>query len=571
MNFFNRLINRQEKAPESTSDWNSLTQADTFDEQNHATEQTKAHLAQQERQERKVISALLYGSEVIGESDADISEQDRATVYQKLANHSIDDHRKSQLLREIKAPFHQSIEHTMDQLNSKHERRILAYFSGAGFDNWESTSIYDLQNATQTFPTPYELAASEQNFLEDIREHNSPQKYAEYQDAMESFKRKTYGKRYEYYQAIESLQRKADQQAAENTIRTQVLSTYAHDIAPPPETVYKNAELRRIDPAEQREILQDCQIDGDDFIYNGKKYQLTADALEQFGLAPKYSFQLENAKINLSNPYEVANRTAVTAYVETDKGTNACSYYRSSSQGVWRLLPDYVAKHYDSKTALDWFGKGYDEDSLNLPSETQYVLEQIIGQEQKIPMQPINAEFAFAGTAKRYDSREEYHDNMIHHTLRGRHYEEVDVSPAFSLGQVSREKAAPETLDLYGPSAPNFQITQNPYTINTELYSQIRVEHLPSQDNSLRYTFNRNARGQAWLGRIEIKEAPLSSNGLHTKWASTGDFGTPLYEYQRQSDGYGDSGDTHGRYISMWRNYLSRAPLIQKYLATRKS
>ncbi len=43
-----------------------------------------------------------------------------------------------------------------------------------------------------------------------------------------------------------------------------------------------------------------------------------------------------------------------------------------------------------------------------------------------------------------------------------------------------------------------------------------------------------------------------------------GDYNTPLLEYANQSGGYGEG--RHGNYVNMWNNYLSKMPIIQKYL-----
>lgn len=80
------------------------------------------------------------------------------------------------------------------------------------------------------FPTPYELAETEQEFLNSIRDHNSPQKYSEYEQAMADFKHKIYSKRLEYYNALEDLQTKADQQNEIQNARTEVLNSYSDTV-----------------------------------------------------------------------------------------------------------------------------------------------------------------------------------------------------------------------------------------------------------------------------------------------------------------------------------------------------
>lgn len=579
MSFLNRFRKTSETAQnpnKSPNNWELASNAD-FEAQAqlgaHEAQQTAEQLANQARQERKMISALLYDPSHLNRLDATISDREREIVYERLSDGRINEEHKSQILCKILTPFQKSPERTIDNLSSKHERRILTYLSGTGFDYWESASIYDLQNVLSRFPTPYELAQPEQTFLDQIRTNNSPEKYAEYQEAMESFKRKAYGKRYEYYNTLESLQHKAEQKHTEQDLRTKVLDTYTQSESPSKESIIEKVKLRQLRPEEQQTILQESRVDGDQFIYEDTAYRLTPSVLETLGLSPKYSFELQNAKINLSDPYAVDSKTAVTAYVQTDQGTNVCSYYRSNSQGIWRLLPDYVAD--SSKKAISpvkTFGKGYNEESLNLPSETQYALELVSHQGTEVPLDPINAEFALAGTAKRYESIEDYMHHREHHTLRGQHYATVADKPSFNLGQqVSHSKAKPESLDLIGSYSPNFQENQSPYITSTGLYGQVHVDHFPSKDGSMRYVFNRNADNQAWLSYIEIQDTQISPFGLHTKWASAGDYGTPLYEYNKQADGYGDPNDKCGHYVNMWKNYLSRMPLIQKYLSACKS
>lgn len=573
MNFLHRLSKKSETtsaASEATDEWENIKPSDDFGNQAKiASAEANELLRQRERQERKIISALLHGANALRYPDAAVSEQDRQLVYDALANHTISPQQKSAILSNIVTPVNQSPEKTIDAMQDKHERRILAYLSGTGFDYWQSTSVYDLQNTLARFPTPYELKTTEQAFLENIRNNNPPQKYAEYQQAMDSFKHKLYGKRLEYYDAIESLQSKADQSQAITASRTQVFDSYHQSTKQAETSPTTPTEVRALTAAEKTEILKSSQVEGDSFIYTGQAYQLDTEILKQIGLEPNYHFTIQNASINLSEPYRVGSHTAVTAYVQTEKGTKVCSYYRSNSQGIWRYLPDYVSDANNAQSPINWFGKGYNEESLNLPSETQYALELITSNNPGVDLDPTNAAFCFAGTAKRYNSRHEYSQAMATRTLRGEFYEEVPPQPSYDLGKLSFVKVRPETLDLTGPSAPNFQESQNQFDTQTNLYGQIIVDHFPSVDNSLEYTFNHNSENQAWLSHIEIKDAPISSSGLRTKWVSAGDFGTPLYEYASMSNGYGDESNTRGNYVNMWKNYLRRMPIIQKYLRSQ--
>jgi len=48
-----------------------------------------------------------------------------------------------------------------------------------------------------------------------------------------------------------------------------------------------------------------------------------------------------------------------------------------------------------------------------------------------------------------------------------------------------------------------------------------------------------------------------------------GDVVTPLYEYAKNADGYGDTGDMRMNYQGMWKNYLSKMGVIQEYVRQR--
>lgn len=634
MKLFNRLFRNNEAATAETEspqgeDANQATDFDNHLENADAELQQAAEQAKnQERQERKLIGALLHDVHDLEKPDVEVSDQDRDTVYRALESGQINTDAKSDLLRKIVTPAQRpnNQNNVLASLSSKHERRILAYVSGAGFDNWEHLSTSDLTNTLQKFPTPYELADTENSLLENIRSHNSPEKYQQYLTAMDQFKNKFYGKRFQYYTALESLQSKADRYVAEQNSRDHVLAAYHQDdpgrtaepitepitrplsestpistdtrpianhdssrnidnsdtapIKPgaiteklPRVEVQNNpaekVTVRYLDAKEAKKTLKHSKIDGDDYLFNGEKYSLTPKTLEQYGLAPAYEFELQNAKVDLSKPFQVGSHTAVMAYVTTGKKTKVCSYYRSNSQGIWRYLPDYVSGQSPNET-INWYGKSYDEESLNLPNATQYALELVTNTQEKINLNPVQAAHAFAGTAKRYGSRSEYSETKANHALRGDCYQEIQDTPSFNLGHMRREKAPPENLDITGDGAPDFSTSINPYHTITSLYGPISVESVRSQDNHLQYTFNRNQKGQAWLSHIEVTDSPISSTGLRTNWATTGDFGTPLYEYYNQDGGYGDHSDRHNKYVNMWQNYLSRMPIIQKYLKSRQ-
>ena len=100
----------------------------------------------------------------------------------------------------------------MDSLRSKHELRILAHMSGVGFDRWDQLNMTALRTFAAIFPSPAEFEETSSDFLGMIGRANGPQKLAQYQQAMSSFKYKVYGQKQIYWeqmQAVDALREQA--------------------------------------------------------------------------------------------------------------------------------------------------------------------------------------------------------------------------------------------------------------------------------------------------------------------------------------------------------------------------
>lgn len=326
-------------------------------------------------------------------------------------------------------------------------------------------------------------------------------------------------------------------------------------------------EYTELTPEKSDEILQKTIVDGDIFTNaRGQDFKLTPEKLKEAGLSPKYEYKLAQMNISLSDIFKVKGRDAVIAYVEDKDGTvKTRSYYRSSSAGLWRYLGDYGR----NDGALNiWFGKGFGEDSLNLPFESQKALNSIPKNIDFKPNLPTNV--CFFGTAKRYESSRDY-DRAKTMTkskseLPGDYPKEINYKPVIELSMLD-EKTPPEQLDL-DISAPNFHQEITSFKTNSDLYGDYKVRVFPSEDNKLFYSIcetEKDGDRKAWVGNIETN-SPIGSTGLHEEWVYVGDLGTPLYEYPEQAGEYGNINDEKNGYVSMWDNYLSKIPLIQNYL-----
>lgn len=106
----------------------------------------------------------------------------------------------------------------MDRLKAKHELRILAEMSGAGFDNWEHLNSDDVETFIANYPSPADFDDVSSNFLNEIGTFNGSQKLAQYEQAMNSFKHKVYGAKQIYYEQIKAIDALQGQSSSEQSI-----------------------------------------------------------------------------------------------------------------------------------------------------------------------------------------------------------------------------------------------------------------------------------------------------------------------------------------------------------------
>ncbi len=85
--------------------------------------------------------------------------------------------------------------------------------------------------------------------------------------------------------------------------------------------------------------------------------------------------------------------------------------------------------------------------------------------------------------------------------------------------------------------------------------------------------FCRDKNNRAWIGGIE-NNSPIRTIGLRERWISGGDLTTPAYEYSQMIKDedvlYANQNMRKGKYVDMFEQYLSKAPIIQDYLASQK-
>jgi hypothetical protein len=320
-----------------------------------------------------------------------------------------------------------------------------------------------------------------------------------------------------------------------------------------PENEFK---VEAVETEEAIKVLNNTFIHSDP--YNGR--ELTVAILEKEGLVPTHKVSLENGTVCLfSDIYKSLNgRVAVVAYVKDGKNYVARTYYLSNSHGVWRYLPSYRGG-VDGKK-INWFNKGYGEESITLPIAFQKALADMrSSRETKVVSEP---EFVFAGTARNIS-------NSYLETYRL----EVDLAPRHLQGPFYGDKKSdPGNLDITSKQAPDFTKVVTSWREHSSLYGDIDIEVFGSQDGELNYMFCKDKNNRAWIGGIETN-TPIQSTGLHKSWVDGGDMSTPAYEYMTMvgDSKYANYEMENGHYVDMFKNYLSWSPLIQRYLARFKN
>lgn len=491
------------------------------------------------RQQNKLIKALIsHDYAVLGHPEVDVSDEERERFYRMVSNGQIGRSDFAGVVASIKGPLElEGAEATLKKIStSNFKKRILAYMSGLGFDNYEQVRPEIVKDFLEKYPTPASYLSARDDFLNAIKRSNPETKYQEYKAAMDEFMLDIYGKKQEYYLQIEELKRLAEEW--------------------------------RLDEESEKlgiEFLEPGEISGDGWLQNGQIYMLTSKLLEEVGLSPRFLIEIGGVEIAFSRVFKVDVHEAAIAYVKIHNEVKIRGYYRSNSQGMWRYLADYVGGNGE----IAWYGVGRNEESLTLPLKIQKELNMIAKRGlHEIP--GVNTGFFLGGTAKRFNSKEEYKQLIADGKMIGDYYKEVNAEPILNFGVLSSLKHPPESIDVEGENAPNFRKQLDHYDMHTEMYGDVIVRQFPSEDDNLRYTMFEVGHGdnkKAWVGSIEAN-ATITSTGLKSEWVSTGDVCTPLLEYQTMTGGYGVPDGRNDGYESMWEKYLSLMPIVKKYLYT---
>lgn len=176
-----------------------------------------------QRQGDKLIAMYIRGDDsIIGQKDITVSPAETAQFYAALEDGTLDEAKQSDLLKQTPSPFfvngRPNYHGVFSQVRDKQGMRILG-FATQGIDGFnragaapelttEHTRMFDA--LMRAYPTPIEFAQCEKSLIANLRRvGNDETKIAEYEESLDRFKPAVYGKRYEYYQALEVLKDKA--------------------------------------------------------------------------------------------------------------------------------------------------------------------------------------------------------------------------------------------------------------------------------------------------------------------------------------------------------------------------
>ena len=171
------------------------------------------------RQRRKLEAFYLTNGDrsyIFDHKDVRIDRSGEEKVKEILVNGQFSVNRERELLSDIKGPVDQYGEDRIyDERISgnKHEQRILASMTGTEWNRYNEVSGENVARFVERFETPMDFEEESQKFLDMIRRANGDQKYEEYLSAMESFKRKIYGKKQEYWEGMKALHAEAEAEA----------------------------------------------------------------------------------------------------------------------------------------------------------------------------------------------------------------------------------------------------------------------------------------------------------------------------------------------------------------------
>lgn len=278
---------------------------------------------------------------------------------------------------------------------------------------------------------------------------------------------------------------------------------------------------------------------------------------------PKYKLEFGETTVYLPEVIVTptdTERAFAYGFVEYKGITYLRVFYRSNSQGEWRLLPAYDNQNH-------WLVKGHSELSLHLSLKLQKELDRIAKINPVIGFHSADVKKFALQTPDVYNKGYAAFGPVAEKELTA-HVEKEGLKLDGNFYKTKADPLPkPETVTFNNPGhSPDFAKPITSWETSNDLYGNVTVEAFPSKDGKIIYSFYKDKRGRVWIGGAEVLDSELTQSGVKKQWVNLGILATPAYEYDQYSGGYGNQNDKKLGYVDMFTNYLSKIPVIEEYL-----
>jgi|GEM_PF-6013151 hypothetical protein len=173
-------------------------------------------------QQDKIVAAIERDDlSYLGHAYVRVDSDERGHFIDSIAHDEITDKDFTKVLRTIVSPMDRALS-SVDEMNRvfdsvtssyipEHRQMmgIVAYFARHNMADRDNVSTTDLKSFYSEYPDPIVFREPLNNFMSEFSKVNNDRKVAEYSSSAGKLESSLYGKKYEYFQQIELLEREA--------------------------------------------------------------------------------------------------------------------------------------------------------------------------------------------------------------------------------------------------------------------------------------------------------------------------------------------------------------------------
>lgn len=293
------------------------------------------------------------------------------------------------------------------------------------------------------------------------------------------------------------------------------------------------------------------------------------DLINKHGLQPKHNVTVDNVNYSMSDPFDIGHgRVAVLGVVDDGTQKTLRAFYRSNSQGNFRLLP--AQNQGLGHLGLPGYDKGLGEHMLNLPSQVDETLAGLVrGNKVRTDIPVDDAGRLFAGASPINRTPADYFAYRDSPDFVGNGVTQRTIAPGAGKGRNAR---MPQDVQVPPEQMPRFdQPPVRTYKTNTSTAGEVDAMVYRSADDSLEYTLFKGQDGRVWVANVADSSSPITRHGVRQQAVDAGELEIPRWEYHQQIP-QGFEGAAHpsmgNAYGDAWA-YLRELPLIQSYYSAQ--